>query len=135
GPAAVNLSGWTLTDGGALSFTFPPTNIAVGGFVVVAQSPAYLLTKYGAAGALGPFNPSGGSALSKYGDKITLRDAALQVVDEVEYGVGFPWPTIGDAPGYSIELIHPGLDNNLAGNWRASVISGQPPVSQVLLPD
>ena len=134
GPGPVNLSGWNLSDGGALAYTFPPTNVVAGGFVVVAQNPAYLFTKYAAAGALGPFNSSGGSALSKYGDKLTLRNPASQVEDEVQYGAGFPWPTSGEPPGYSLELINPTLDNNLAGNWRISVGSGQPS-SQLLLPD
>ncbi|HWH72502.1 MAG TPA: hypothetical protein VNT26_24280, partial [Candidatus Sulfotelmatobacter sp.] len=46
--------------------------------------------------------------------------------DEVDYQAGFPWPTVGDAPGYSIELIHPGLDNDLGGSWRASAGVGGP---------
>ena len=31
--------------------------------------------------------------------------------------------TVGDPPGYSIELIHPSLDNTLAGSWRSSSTS------------
>ena len=40
--------------------------------------------------------------------------------DEVDYQRGFPWPTVGDAPGYSMELVHPALDNDLGGSWRSS---------------
>src|SRR5580765_7157182 len=69
GSNAVNLAGWRFTGG--LDFIFPAT-------------------KYGAAGALGPFKVDGSSALSKYGGKLTLRNAAGDIVDEVEYQLGFP---------------------------------------------
>ena len=133
GTNAVNLAGWSFSDG--LNYTFPATNISPGGYVVVAQNPAFLQTKFNAAGALGPFNSDRSAGLSKYGEKLTLRNAAGDLVDEVEYKPGFPWPTVGDPPGYSIELINPGLDNNLGGSWRASVATaGTAPSSQVLIP-
>ena len=28
--------------------------------------------------------------------RVVLRDAAGEVVDEVSYQLGFPWPTVGD---------------------------------------
>src|SRR5436309_8551944 len=118
GSNTVNLAGWKFAGG--LDFVFPATNVASRAYVVVAQNPGFLLTKYSAAGALGPFKPDGSSALSKYGDKLTLLNAVGDVADQVEYKVGFPWPTVGDPPGFSIELIHPSLDNNLGGSWRAS---------------
>ena len=118
GPIAVNLAGWKLSSG--FIYTFPSTNVAPGRFVVVAQNPTFLQTKFTVTGVLGPFNTNGGSGLSKDADKVTLRNAAGQVEDEVSYQIGFPWPTVGDAPGYSIELINPQLDRSLGGNWRAS---------------
>ncbi len=121
GTNAVALGGWTFTDG--FNYTFPATNLAAGGYVVVAQNPAALWAKFG-VGALGPFNAQGTSQLSGQGERLTLRDAEGRVVDEVTYGLGFPWPTVGEPPGYSLELIHPGLDNDLGGHWRASVAGG-----------
>ena len=117
----VNLGGWSFTDG--FNYTFPATNLPPGGYVVVAQNPAALFAKFG-VGALGPFNTNGLSQLSGDGEKLTLRDALGNVVDEVTYGLGFPWPTVGDPPGYSIELIHPALDNDLGGHWRVSIAGG-----------
>jgi len=45
----------------------------------------------------------------------------------VDYQLGFPWPTVGDAvpesepgSGHSIQLINPFLDNDLAGSWRSA---------------
>ncbi len=133
GPGTVNLTGWYFSEG--LNYVFPATNVAAGGFVVVAQNPAFLQTKYGAAGALGPFNTNGSSGLAGRGDKITLRNAANQIQDEVEYALGFPWPTVGDPPGYSIELIHPSLDNDLGGSWRASTSAAVGQSSNTLVAD
>jgi hypothetical protein len=122
GAAPVNLQGWTLSAGAGLRFTFPATNVAAGGYAVVAQNPAALQAKYAVTGALGPFNTNLASALSKYGDRVELRTDSGALHDEVEYRLGFPWPTVGDPPGYSIELIHPSLDNNLGGSWRSSQV-------------
>ncbi len=138
GPNAVNLAGWFFSDG--INYIFPATNVAPGGFVVVAQNPAFLQTKFGVSGALGPFNTNGSSGLSSRGEKLTLRNAANQIQDEVEFGLGFPWPTVGDAftvgAGKSIELINPSLDNDLAGSWRGAGggTGGTPAQNTTLLP-
>ena len=124
GTNAVNLAGWTLRGGAGLQYIFPSTNIPPGGYVVVGQNPAAVQTKYAVTRVLGPFNVSLASALSKYGDSLELRTLAGAVEDEVQYGVGFPWPTVGDPPGYSIELIHPALDNSLGGSWRSAIGPG-----------
>jgi len=118
GTSAVDLSDWSLLD--AVSFAFPAgMTLAPGGFVVVAEDPTALQTKF-AVKALGPWT----GTLSNEGETILLCDTARRVVDRVDYKQGFPWPTVGDPPGYSIELIHPALDNDLGGNWRASVSGG-----------
>lgn len=138
GPNAVNLGGWFFSDG--INYTFPATNVAPGGFVVVAQNPTFIQTKFGVTGALGPFNTNGSSGLSSRGEKITLRNAANQIQDEVDFALGFPWPTVGDAlvvgGGKSIELINPSLDNDLAGSWRVagSGVGGIPVQNTTLLP-
>jgi hypothetical protein len=114
GRNSVNLSGWQFTDG----VTYPIPNgtaLAAGGYLVVAQNPTALQAKFGVA-SLGPWTGS----LASDGEKITLQNAAGGVEDEVDYQLGFPWPTVGDAPGYSIQLINPAFDNSLGGNWRAS---------------
>ncbi len=116
GTNVVALSGWAISDG--VNFTFPAgVEIAAGGYLVVAQDPAACQTKFG-VNTLGPWL----GTLSNEGERIVLRNAAGEVEDELDYQLGFPWPTVGDPPGYSIELVHPDLDNNLGGNWRASVV-------------
>ncbi|MEK0447993.1 MAG: hypothetical protein RL088_261 [Verrucomicrobiota bacterium] len=114
GGAAVDISGWRIEDG--VSFTMPAgTTIPAGGFRVVAQNPAQFQSRYGFA-PLGPWT----GTLANSGNRITLKNTSAVVVDEVNYGSGFPWPTAARGAGNSMELIHPSLDNNLGGSWRAS---------------
>src|SRR5262245_15864979 len=89
GPNAVNLAGWTLSDGGNLNFAFPATNVAPGGFVVVAQNPSFLQTKFGVTGTIGPLLADGTTSLSKYGEHLQLRTPNGQLEDEVEFQLGF----------------------------------------------
>lgn len=127
GAHPVDLTGWELSEGAR--YRFPSVAIPAGGYLVIAEAPGVLKARFG-ADALGPFEGN----LSKYGERVTLRDAAGVVADRVEYRPGFPWPTVGEPPGYSIELIHPGLDNDLGGHWRPSVAGGAvSPGSQTLI--
>jgi len=118
----VDLSGYYFSDG--IDFVFPGGSVlAPGGYLVIAEDPATILSRFGYSDALGPF--ANGSTLKNSGERITLRDPAGNEIDEVDYGLGFPWPTVGDDIGSllvspSIELINPLLDNDLGGSWRAS---------------
>ncbi len=114
GDSDTDLSGWSLTD--AVSYTFPEgTILPSGGYLVVSQDPDAVRAKFG-TDSLGPFT----GRLSNEGERVVLRNGLTEVQDSVEYQIGFPWPTVGDAPGYSMELIHPSLDNDLGGSWRSS---------------
>jgi hypothetical protein len=109
-----DLTGWSFDDG--ISYAFADgTTILPGETLVIAEDPATVLARFG-ADAVGPW--TGG--LSNKGERLRLRDHTNTTVDEVTYGLGFPWPTVGDDPGHSIELINPLLDNDLGGSWRAS---------------
>ncbi|MES2706014.1 MAG: lamin tail domain-containing protein [Verrucomicrobiota bacterium] len=122
-PAEADLSGWRFVKG--VDFTFPPgTKIAPGGYLVIGEKPADLQTYLSFPGALGPW--SGG--LSNDGEEITLADAAGVTVDSLTYGLGTPWPVVGDevtgspaAPtGNSIQVINASADRTLGGSWRAA---------------
>jgi hypothetical protein len=131
GTSAVDLAGWALTRG--VDYTFPSgASIPAGGYAVVAENPAVLQSTYGYAGAYGPWTGS----LQADGEEVRLEDPAGNSADEVDYGMGYPWPTVGVAPNYSLELIHPALDNNLGGNWRskASAVSGNDPELVLVAP-
>jgi|GEM_PF-828065 len=113
--APLNVGGWSLTGG--LTFTIPPGTVIPGcGHLVIAENPAHLATYLNYSGAIGPW--SGG--LRNEGDTVELRDPQLNVIDRVNYELGFPWPTVGDFPGPSMQRTHPGLDSNLGASWRSA---------------
>jgi len=130
GVVDANISGWYFSNG--ISYTFPQgTILPVDGHIVVAEDPmlAYhpvtLISKYGTFPNL-IYKPFQGN-LSNDGERIRLCDAAGKKIDEVDYQLGFPWPTVGDAVvefrrtgGHSIQLVNPYFDNNLAGSWRSA---------------
>jgi hypothetical protein len=116
GASAVNLTGWRLSS--AVDFVFPAnTTIAPGGYLVVAESPAVIQSRFGKT-AIGPWI----GALSSDGETVLLRNAADEIVCEVDYNVGFPWPVSAAGDGTSMELIHPSLDASLGGSWRSATI-------------
>jgi len=127
----VNLVAWQLCDGIRYQFESGAV-LPAGGYVVVAQDWLSALTKWpqlakkvgGHEQAYGPFE----GRLGNDGQTIALCDPYSRVVDRVTYKLGFPWPTVGDrltantpGTGASIQLIHPGLDNALAGSWRSAL--------------
>ena len=129
GAAPVDLSGWQFTAG--IGFTFPAgTSIPAGGYLIVAENPSALNAEFGVV-SLGPW----AGLLANDGETITLRNAAGEVIDEVDYQLGFPWPTVGDLPGYSMELVNPAFDNDMGGSWRPSVRGNPAAQSQVLVPE
>ena len=129
GAAAVNLAGWRLEDG--VAFTFPAgATIPAGGYFVVAQDAPQFQAQFGFA-AGGVFV----GALSSDGERLQLRNSSGVLVDEVSYGVGFPWPTAAKGTGSSAELIHHSLDNDLGGSWRSSGLPDNPaPVTTYIAP-
>jgi hypothetical protein len=124
----VNISGWYFSDG--ISYQFGPgTIINAGDCIIIAYNPAAIQAKCRGGGwgfppdvQLPPhllFGPFEGS-LDNDGEKIELCNAKGEEIDQVDYQLGFPWPTVGDPPGRSIQLINPLLDNDLAGSWRSA---------------
>lgn len=129
GTSGVDLSGWQLAGG--VSFTIPNgTSLPGGEYLVIGQNPAAILLKWSVS-ALGPWT----GMLNNDSDTILLLNVAGGVEDKVEYQLGFPWPTVGEPPGYSIELINPAFDNTLGGNWRASVMGNPVQQSTTLVAD
>jgi hypothetical protein len=125
---AADLGGAYFDDG--ISFTFPAgTTIEAGGFLVVAQDPATLQSRFGAA-ARGPWT----GALKNSGERVRLRNAAGATLDEVTYSDHFPWPTLAGGGGRSMELLHPGLDNDLGASWRSSTTPTSGTPTSVFLP-
>lgn len=116
GDAAEDLSGWRIDA--AVDFSFPDqTILEAGDYFVVTQDSVDFRRKFGRA-ADGEWEQ--GDKLRNEGERIALFDAVDEVIDEVTYGLGFPWPIVGDH-GRSIELRNPHFDNALPGNWSASL--------------
>ena len=112
--ADVNISGWRLSNG--IDFVFPSTTtIPANGFIVVAEDPITVSNVFGVS-SLGPYF----GRLSNEGERIELEDASGTTIDEVDYGIGFPWPSASRGGGSSMELMNAGLDNDLGSSWRSS---------------
>ncbi|HYG33598.1 MAG TPA: CotH kinase family protein, partial [Clostridia bacterium] len=108
----IDVSLWQIAGG--IDFTIPSgTSIPGGGFLVLAQAPPTLLSRYGVE-ALGPWS----GALSSDGETVTLNDANGKKVNEVSYKPEFPWPIGADGEGGAMALVNPGLDNDLGSSWR-----------------
>ena len=107
GSAAVSLSGVTFSKG--ITYSFPAgATLAPGAYLVLTENTAQFAAKFGKT-AFGQFEGN----LSNEGEEIQIINAAGGVLDDVDYQLGFPWPTTGGSPGYSIELVNPDFDNNL----------------------
>lgn len=117
----VSLAGWRISGGVDFVFTNGPT-IPAGGFLVLAEAPAVVQARYGATSVVGPWS----GHLASENDRLRLFNAANQEVNNVDYGRGFPWPTVGGGVDVSLELIHPGLDNTEGGHWRPSLAGPTP---------
>ncbi|MCO6044381.1 lamin tail domain-containing protein [Aeoliella sp. ICT_H6.2] len=117
GSSAVDLSGWQLDSG--VQFTLPHgTVLQSGEYLVIAQHVGQFTSQFGVP-AVGPFD----GRLSNEGEVLRLRDANGDLQDEVDYQLGYPWPTVGDVPGESIQLINPTLENDLGGSWRSAPVT------------
>ena len=115
GTETVDLSGWEITDG--VRFEFPGgTNIAPGGYLVIAADQDCLTDAHGSLSVIG--NWKGG--LRDRGELIRIEDANENFVDEVDYLPEGDWPNFADGDGSSMELRHPDMDNNVGSAWADS---------------
>ena len=128
-PFDIDLTGWYFSN--AVSYQFPAGSILPArGYIIVAQDPAWIDAKWSSGRLVVPpsliFGPFAGK-LGNDGDNIELYNADDRIVDRVDYQLGFPWPTVGDAvpenqpgSGHSIQLVNPFVDNDLGGSWRSA---------------
>ena len=67
------------------------------------------------------YSPYGkfGRNLSNSRQRLTLRDAFGNLIDEVEYSTDVPWPN-ADGNGYYLKLSNVNSDNNVGSNWEIS---------------
>lgn len=111
GAEPISLTGWSLN-----TYSFAPNTVMKPGeFLVVALDPPAFEKEFGFR-PLGPFI----GKLKRSGSTVRLQDAQGKIVDEVHYGVGFPWPVATAGGGSSLERINPALPGNSPGSWRSS---------------
>lgn len=115
GDEAVDLGGWSLSDG--VAFTFPEgTSLAPGAFLVVARDAAAMRAAHPDITVLGDLR----GRLGNGGDRLVLVDAVGNPADELRYADGGRWPTGADGGGSTLELRDPWADNAAAEAWAAS---------------
>ena len=111
----VDLSGWEFGDG--ISFEFPAgTSLAPGEHACIARSAEEFAAAFPGARLLGEF----GGSLSRTGERLLLRDANHNPVDELRYFDSGRWPEAPDGGGSTLELRDLDADNNTAESWAPS---------------
>ena len=79
----------------------------------------------------GSYQTSSSNNFSNGGERITLVDAAGQIIQSFTYdddpNTIPPWPTTADGRGYSLTIRRPSLNYDLPASWRASyLLKGTP---------
>ena len=123
GSAAADLSYWTLSDG-FNNFILPSgTSVAVGDYIIFTNDLPGFTTKYPSVTNPIVEYPFG---LATGGESVVLSDPNGTEADRVDYQNGTGgWPAT--TLGFSIELISPGVDNNVGTNWQTSANAGGNP--------
>ena len=120
GAVSVSLSNWYFEEG--VTFIFPNDSvISPDGYVIIAENINELWNTYSNSLANADAVYLWSGALANTGEDIDLRDSESNQIDFVIYKNSSPWPSIpSTAPGPSIELINPLLENNNGYNWLKS---------------
>jgi hypothetical protein len=102
-------------SGTGLVYRFPDgATLPAGAIIQLANKTSVFRDRYGYL-PYGEFTRS----LSNRSQKITLADAWGNVIDQVEYSDGSPWPD-ADGNGKHLKLADVNADNKIATNWIAT---------------
>jgi hypothetical protein len=124
GPQTLNLNLVKFTNG--IDFTFPPTELAAGDFVVVVKNLPIFQAKYDTGvNVAGQYTGS----LENAGERIQMEDALGKMILDFKYADG--WREITDGNSFSLTIINP-ADPNINNwgkkdSWRASAYQGGSP--------
>ena len=119
---AVNIAGWYVKDEGNGHYSIQNISLQSEEYLVIAENLSKFNSIYsGVSNVVGSFGKQGefSFGLNNSGELIKINNAALTVIDSVDYNDNSPWPSAADGEGPSLQLVAPDLDNNLAGNWFA----------------
>ena len=118
----VDLSGWSLAGG--INYQFAEGTVLAGsGYLVVAASPATLMSATGLTNVLGPFT----GRLANDGEQLDLRNNNQRLMDRATYGVDGHWPVGPDGAGVSLAKRDPDTASAPAANWTVSTLVGGTP--------
>jgi len=121
----IDLSGWTLRDENNDHIYFFPEGQEVGPheYLVVCEDLAAFRSQFPTVtNSMGNL----GFGLSNGGEVIRLYRPGPILVDAVHYDDETPWPEEPDGNGPTLELLDPGLNNDLSESWVASYDTGTP---------
>lgn len=128
GNAAVDLTGWQLTDKNPSNiFNFPTgKTIQPGEFLVITNDPVKFTNRYPTVtNYIGQFNFNlGGNS-----DSVVLYNAMAEIAYAMGYWDSFPWPKAADGLGRTLEYRAGATDPTLPQSWFAGCIGGSPGVA------
>jgi hypothetical protein len=117
GAAALDVGGWQLVD--AIGYQVPAgTKIAADGYLIIASDPAAFTARYGDVGA--PVVGGFAGSLANRGDRLVVRDACGNPVEEVAYHDGGRWPEAADGGGATLVRLDERAASDAAESWAAS---------------
>ena len=115
GSRDISLTGWEITEG--VSFRFPAgAMIAAGEYVIIAANEKVTRKAFPQANIIGQYSGN----LSNNNELLRIEDSWGNLVDEVHYHTGGDWPTKAGGLGSSMELRHPGMNNDFPTAWADS---------------
>ena len=135
GSGPVPLQGWEITNG--VDFEFPAINILPGEYLIIAADPEVFSNIWGeGVKVIGPWS----GQLSDRGERIRIKDALGEEVDDVSYSdqgdwafrraedseqilngeSGWKWTSGADGGGASLELVNLDVSNKHGQNWSPS---------------
>ena len=116
--SAIDISGYTIID------NYPNTMVTFPGSTSISATSYFTVVVNGGGTAQfsADYDPGAGNyvgGLNNGGDSVILKDASSNIVDQVDYDSGSPWPTAPGGSFKSLELID-GNNNYYAASWQAS---------------
>ena len=131
GNEAVDISGWELKDDIDDNGFIIPENTwlnAQGYLVIVKDLDKFISLHSNTTPTIASFD----FGLSSAGDQVRLFDDSGALIDQVSYLSIAPWPHQANGLGYTLELLHPDLDNDLANNFGPVHQNGSPGKTNLL---
>src|SRR5213594_1974190 len=116
GPTAVDLSGFSFTEG--ISLVIPSGfSLGPGEYLVVSSDAAYTRSRYGITNVVGNYS----SRLDNGGEVLALADSHGIELFRIHYLDDDPWPSTPDGLGPSLELVSLAAQPDFVQSWAPSL--------------